>query len=375
MIPTHTVDGPADAPVLVLSNSLGTSSSMWEPQLAALRTRFRVVRYEHRGHAGTPAPSPGPYTIGDLGTDVLDLLDHLGVERASLCGVSLGGMVALWVSVQYPERVERLVLACTAAELGPPEAWTERAANVRSAGTVSGLRDALIQRWFTAGFVQHHPEVAELVTTMLDSVDPDSYAGCCEAIAVMDQRPDLAGVAAPTLVIAGADDPVTPPARALELQSGIPSAALSIIAGASHLANLEQPVAFTDALVDHLAGRAVERGDAIRRRVLGDTHVERSAAAESRLGAPFTDFITRTAWGEIWTRPGLDLRTRSCITLAALTALGRLEELELHVDGARRNGLSDDQIAEVILHTAVYAGVPAANAALRVARRVLETDD
>lgn len=373
MIPSHRVDGPADAPVLVLSNSLGTSSAMWDAQAPVLTTRFRVVRYEQRGHSGTPAPAPGPYTIADLGTDLVELLDHLGVERAALCGVSLGGMVALWVAVHHPERVDGLVLACTAAELGPPDGWAERAATVRAASP-SALAETLVGRWFTPGFVQRRPEVAEAVAAMLAADDPEGYAGCCEAIGAMDQRPDLGRVAAPTLVIAGADDPVTPPARAVELQAGIPGASLLVLAGASHLANIEQPAAFTQAVVDHLAGTIVERGDAMRRRVLGDAHVDRSAADASPLGAPFTDFITRTAWGDVWTRPTLDLRTRSCITVAALAALGRLEELELHVRGARRNGLADEEIAEVILHTAVYAGVPAANAALRVARRVLEAD-
>lgn len=373
MIPAHHVDGPAGAPVLVLSNSLGTTTAMWEPQLAVLATRFRVVRYEHRGHGGTRPFAPGPYTIAELGTDLVELLDHLGVERASLCGVSLGGMVALWVAAHHPERVERLVLACTAAELGPPGPWAERAVTVR-ASSPSALREALLGRWFTPGFVERRPEVAEAVTAMLAAADPEGYAGCCEAIGDLDLRPDLAAVAAPTLVVAGAADPVAPPARALELQSGIPGAALTVLAGAAHLANIEQAGAFTDAVVDHLAGRAASRGDAMRRRVLGDAHVDRSAAAETPLGAPFTDFITRTAWGDIWTRPTLDPRTRSCITLAALTALGRLEELELHVRGARRNGLTGEEVAEVLLHTAVYAGVPAANAALRVARRVLEAD-
>jgi 3-oxoadipate enol-lactonase/4-carboxymuconolactone decarboxylase len=374
VIPTYRVDGPVGAPVLALSNSLGTSTAMWEPQLRELTTRFRVVRYEHRGHGGTPLPTPGPYTIADLGTDLVDLLDHLGVERASMCGVSLGGMVALWVAVHRPERVERLVLACTAAELGPPDGWADRAATVRKAGSVAVLREALIGRWFTPGFAGGRPDIAELVTAMLDAADAEGYAGCCEAIAAMDQRPDLAAVHAPTLVISGAADPVTPPARGLEMQAGIPGASLTILAGASHLANLEQPGPFTTAVIDHLAGPPVARGDAMRRRVLGDAHVERSAESTTSLSAPFTDFITRSVWGDIWTRPTLDLRTRSCLTVALLAGLGRLEELELHVTGARRNGLSDDEIAEIILHTAVYAGVPAANAALRVARRVLEAD-
>ncbi len=347
---------------------------MWEPQMADLRSRFRVVRYEHRGHGGVPAPAPGPYSVDDLGNDVVDLLDHLGIERASLCGLSLGGMVALWLAAHHPGRVDRLVLACTAAEIGPPPGWTERADAVRSAGSVSSLGPALLARWFTPGFVEARPDLEESLRAMLGSADPEGYAGCCEAIATMDLRPHLSKVQAPTLVISGSDDPVTPPARGLELQAAIPGASLVVLPGASHLANMEQPGAFTAAVVDHLAGRALDRGEAMRRRVLGDAHVDRSIAGLSPLSEPFTDYITRTAWGDIWTRPLLDLRTRSCITVAVLSGLGRLDELRLHVRGARRNGLSDEEIVEIILHTAVYAGVPAANSALAVAREVLEND-
>jgi 3-oxoadipate enol-lactonase/4-carboxymuconolactone decarboxylase len=283
-------------------------------------------------------------------------------------------MAALWVAAQRPERVDRLVLAATAARLGPPEGWAERAATVRAQGT-GVLLGPLLGRWFTAPWLAAHPGVAATVGTMLAGADPEGYAGCCEAIGTMDQTGDLGAVMAPTLVIAGAEDPVTPPALGLQLQQGIPGAALTVLAGAAHLANIERSGAFTAALIDHVALPAAERGDLMRRAVLGDAHVDRSEAGGPAFDAPFVDLITRYAWGEIWTRPGLDLRTRSCMTVALLAGLGRLGELPLHLRGARRNGLSDEDIAEVLLHTAVYAGVPAANAAFAVARGVLEAMD
>jgi 3-oxoadipate enol-lactonase/4-carboxymuconolactone decarboxylase len=374
VIPTFRVEGPTGAPALVLANSLGTSASMWDPQMPALSPRFRVIRYEHRGHGGVPAAVPGPYSIADLGGDVVDLLDHLGIERASICGVSLGGMVALWVAAQRPDRVDRLVLACTAARLGSPEGWAERAATVRAQGT-GVLLGPLLGRWFTPPWLAAHPDAEATVAAMLAQADPEGYAGCCEAIGSMDQTAGLGAVAAPTLVIAGADDPVTPPALGLQLQQGIPGAALTVLAGAAHLANIEGASAFTAALIDHLALPAAERGDRVRRAVLGDAHVDRSPAGGPAFDAPFVDLITRYAWGEIWTRPGLDLRTRSSVTVALLAGLGRLGELPLHIRGARRNGLSDEDIAEVLLHTAIYAGVPAAHAAFAVAREVLEALD
>jgi 3-oxoadipate enol-lactonase/4-carboxymuconolactone decarboxylase len=375
MVPSSfRLEGPAGAPLLVVANSLGTTSAAWEAQMPVWRDRFRVLRFEHRGHGGTVAPK-GPYQVADLADDLVQLLDQLGEARASICGLSLGGMVALSVATRYPERVESLILACTSARLPPSTAWHDRAATVRAHGT-AGLVEPLLERWFTPGFAPGHPEVVTSVTEMLAAADPEGYAACCEAIATMDQRPELARVQAPTLVIAGALDPVTPPEMALELVTGIPGASLVVFPGASHLANIEQPDRFAAAVVDHVSGIDLERGRAIRRAVLGDAHVDRSEANRTPFDAPFSDFITRYAWGDIWTRPGLDRRTRSCLTLALLAGLGRIDELPLHVRGARRNGLSDEEISEVLLHTAVYAGVPAANSAFAVAKRTLqELDD
>lgn len=370
--PPFRVDGPAGAPLLVLGNSLGTDAALWTAQMPALTARFRVVRYEHPGHGGTPTPSPAPATIADLGAGVIEVLDALGAASASLAGISLGGMVAMWVAAHHPDRVERLVLGCTAAHLPPASGWLERAAEVRASGPAV-LLDRLMARWFTAGYEQRDPGARPLVAAMLGATDAEGYAACCEAIAAMDQRADVAAIEAPTLVIAGAGDPVTPPAMALELASSIPGAALVVLPGAAHLANIEATGAFTAAMVDHLAGTASARGERVRRAVLGDAHVDRSAAAAApgSLRAPFADFITRTAWGDIWSRPALDRPTRSAITLAALTALGAWDELALHVPAAVRNGLTPGDIGEILLHTAIYAGVPAANTALAVAERAL----
>lgn len=374
MIPaSYRIEGPAGAPLLILANSLGTTSAMWDPQMPAWTARFRVLRFEHRGHGDTSAPR-GPYRIDELADDLVDLLDHLGERSASICGLSIGGMIALSLASRYPDRVDGLVLACTAAALPPASAWAERAATVREKGT-GLLLDGLLGRWFAPGFVERRPEAAASVAAMLSSATPEGYAGCCEAIGSADLHGALAGVRAPTLVLAGAADPVAPPAMALELAEGIDGAALIVLPGAAHLANIEQPDRFASAVVEHLRGSALARGDATRRAVLGDAHVDRSDAARTAFSAPFSDFITRYAWGDIWTRPGLDRRTRSFITLALLAGLGRSEELPLHVRGARNNGLSDAEIAEVLLHTAIYAGVPAANTAFAVARRTLEEMD
>ncbi len=362
-------DGPPGAPVLVLSSSLGTTAEMWDPQVGALAGRFRLLRYDHRGHGGSSAP-PGPYTMPDLGGDLVGLLDALGVERAALCGVSLGGMVAAFVAARHPERVEALVLACTAAALPPASSWHERAAAVREGGSAK-LADALFGRWFTEPFRAGHPEVLEEVARMLASCSSEGYAGCCEAIAATDLHDDLAAIRAPTLVIGGLLDPVCPPATILDLASGIAGAAIAVLPGAAHLASVEQPERFNAAVLDHLLGPAALRGMAVRRAVLGDAHVDAASASATPFSQPFLDLVTRLAWGEVWTRPALDRRTRSAVTLAMLVALGRFDELAFHVPAALRSGLGRDEISEILLHSAVYCGVPAARSAFAVASRAL----
>lgn len=363
------LDGPPGAPVLVLSNSLGTTGEMWARQVPALASRFRLVRYEHRGHGGTDAPA-GPYSIDDIGRDLLQVLDAVGAERASVMGLSLGGTAAMWLAVHHPERVDRLVLSCTAAAWPPKELWQERIDAMRQGAPVD-LLDRLVARWLTPRYVEGHPEVRDMVASMLEACSSVGYAGCCAALSEADLTEQLGQITAPTLVLAGASDPAVPMPAAAALAGSIPGAGLQVIAPGAHLLNVEQADRYNAAVVEHLAGNPVERGRATRRAVLGDDHVDRAERAGSPMTAPFSELITQYAWGDIWTRPGLDQRTRSCITLAMLVAVGRFDELELHLLGARRNGLTDAEIGEVLLQTAIYCGVPAANTAFGVARRVL----
>jgi 3-oxoadipate enol-lactonase/4-carboxymuconolactone decarboxylase len=365
----YRVDGPRDGPVVAFANSLGTTMALWDREVALLSGGFRVLRYDLRGHGGSAAP-PGPYTMGQLGEDLVGLLDALGIARVSLCGLSIGGMVALQVAGAHPERVERLVVACSAPALPPASSWRDRAAAVR-AGGVSPLTEALFSRWFTPEVRAARPSVVTAVGEMLATCDPEGYAACCEAIAGSDLGPRLGAISAPTLVIAGNDDPVAPPMVGLEMARAIGDASFVTLAGAAHLAHLNQPERFASALVDHLAGAPRERGMAVRRFVLGDAHVERALARETDFTAPFQDFITRYAWGEIWSRPGLERKIRSAITVAMLVALGRIEELSFHAPAALRNGLSEDELREILLQCAVYAGVPAANSAFAAVAAVL----
>jgi 3-oxoadipate enol-lactonase len=246
----HTFAGPEDAGVVVLSNSLGTTLEMWEPQAAVLARDRRVLRYDMRGHGRSPVPET-PYSIADLGADLVALLDRNGIERASLCGVSLGGMVSMWVAAHAPERVDRLTLCSTSAIMGPPESWTERAALVRREG-MAAVADTVVARWFTPGFTTARPDVVGAIRAQLAATPPEGYAGCCEAIKDMDQRPDLPSISAPTLVIAAEGDPSTPPAHARTIAGLIPGARLEVLERGAHLVNVEEPDLVTPLITAHL---------------------------------------------------------------------------------------------------------------------------
>jgi 3-oxoadipate enol-lactonase len=224
---------------------------MWDPQVGRLRQRRRVIRYDQRGHGASPAP-PGPYAIADLGADALALLDRLEIERASFAGVSIGGMVGMWLAAHAPDRIDRLVLICTSAHLGPPEAWAQRAATVRAAGTLEVIADTVLGRWLTPAFAAAHPDTAAWLRAMLVATPPEGYAACCAAIEHMDQRGDLAAIRAPTLVVSGADDLATPPEHQRALAAAIAGARLETLSPAAHVASVERADAVTALITEHL---------------------------------------------------------------------------------------------------------------------------
>ena len=247
------VDGSPDAPVLVLSNSLGTNLSMWDAQMPALTARFRVLRYDTRGH-GVSAVTPGPYTIGELGRDVLKLLDALKIRRAHFCGLSMGGMISMWLGVHAPDRIGRMVLANTAPKIGTPEMWNQRIDNVRKGG-MEAIVDTLLERWFTAAFRARAPEAVARVGAMLRATPPEGYMACCAAVRDMDQRDAIAGIRHPTLVIVGTHDAVTPPAEGRATAERIRGARY-VELDAAHLSNVEAADRFTAEAVAFIAGES-----------------------------------------------------------------------------------------------------------------------
>jgi 3-oxoadipate enol-lactonase len=245
-------EGPAGAPVLVLGNSMGTTRAVWEPQLPPLRRHFRLLRYEFPGHGGSQAP-PGPYTVGELGAAVLALLDAHGIGRASYCGISLGGMVGMWLAANAPDRVAALAVCCTSAYLPPAPFWAGRAQQARAGGTGS-IAEQVVSRWFTPEFAAREPGVPASFVAGLAQVAAEGYAGCCEAIGAMDLRASLPAITAPTLVIAGAEDPATPPWHGAVIASAIPGARLAVVRGAAHLASVSAPGQVGCALLGFLLG-------------------------------------------------------------------------------------------------------------------------
>jgi 3-oxoadipate enol-lactonase len=251
----HVASGPEDGHVVLMSGSLGTTVNMWRAQAGPLSERFRVVRYDHRGNGGSPAP-PGPYTIAVMGGDVLALLDSLGVERASYCGLSIGGMVGIWLAANAPERIERLALICTAAHLPPPERWAERAEAVERAGTVEVVADGVLARWLTAAFASAHPETVAWLRAMLVATSPAGYAACCRAIERMDLRAELPRIQAPTLVVAGDQDRSTPPEHGERIAAAVRGARYERLSPSAHIAAVERADEVTGLLLEQLAPAA-----------------------------------------------------------------------------------------------------------------------
>jgi 3-oxoadipate enol-lactonase/4-carboxymuconolactone decarboxylase len=385
----YRLEGPDDAPVVAFSNSLGTTLAMWNAQVEALRPAFRCLRYDTRGHGGSPAVAE-PFTIDDLADDLAGLLDALGIAKADIVGLSLGGMTGQALAVRRPEKVDRLVLVATSAYLPPADLWRERAEIVRNQG-MEAIAANVIGRWFTPAN-QGSEGAQQTRRRLVEEISAEGYARCCEAIGAMDLRGRLGAIRARTLVVSGAQDPATPIAMGEEICRLVPGCKFVIVPDTAHLIAVEQAGALTGHLAAFLDmsepdldapasrrpapppaddGAGFAAGLANRREVLGAEHVERSLAAAGSFGAPWQDFITRYAWGEIWGDSTLPWKTRSIITLAITLALGREEEFKLHLRPALRNGVTPDELRALLKQAAIYAGVPAANGAFRWAKEVL----
>jgi 3-oxoadipate enol-lactonase/4-carboxymuconolactone decarboxylase len=367
--------GPRDADLVLLGPSVGTSAStLWGAAAERLAEHVHVVGWDLPGHGRSPA---GPFRMPDLAAGVLALAEDIAPGSAfHYAGDSIGGAVGLQLLLDAPERLLSATLVCTGTVIGRPQDWAARAETVRASGTAAVVELAS-RRWFAAGFPDRRPDVvAELLGALRDT-DDESYAQACEALASFDVTGRLAEIATPVLAIAGAEDVPTPPESLAHIASGVKDGRLVVLDGVGHLAPAEAPERIADLIIGHVAPRdpVYGAGMAVRREVLGDAHVDRATTGTTEFTADFQELITRYAWGTIWTRPGLDRRSRSLITLTALVARGHHEELAMHLRAARRIGLTNEEIKEVLLQTAIYCGVPDANSAFRIASRVLADYD
>lgn len=370
----YRLEGNADKPVLVLSHSIGTDHGMWAPQMGDLLPYFRVLRYDTRGHGASDVP-PGEYSIEILAHDVLGLVDALNIEHFAFCGLSLGGAAGQWLGIYAGERVTALVLANTSPQFGPTGNWDSRIQAVREGGMRAFVNLAIGRFFSPKGLARGQADVDGIRSVFLGT-DPTGYTGCCAALRDLDLRQSLGRIRVPTLVIAGEQDISTPwQGHGEVLAQEIPRARSVILPGA-HLSNLECPRSFSAALSGFLLSAKtadpLEAGLAVRRATLGDAHVDSAIRTSNEFNREFQELITRYAWGAIWTRPGLDRRTRRLLVLATMAALGRWEEFRMHVTAGLNHELEACDLKEVLLQTAIYAGVPAANTGFHVAHEVIE---
>jgi 3-oxoadipate enol-lactonase / 4-carboxymuconolactone decarboxylase len=377
-----------ELPLLVLGPSLGTTAAtLWTACAeAGLTEVFDVVAWDLPGHGHNRAVPEEPFTMAELAAGVLHVVDDIVAERGDdtffYAGDSVGGAVGLQLMLDVPARVAAAVLLCTGAKIGTHESWTGRMAQVSMSGTpvmVSGSTE----RWFGAGFLEREPERGSALLHALQAAVDEGYVAVCGALAEFDVRDRLAEIGAPVLAVAGAEDVATPVENLREIAEGVKDGRLVVLDGVAHLAPAEAPSVVARLLREHLLGEPASSDDrtvqevrdagmVVRREVLGDAHVDRATAATTDFTRDFQELITQYAWGSIWTRPGLDRRSRSMITLTALVARGHHEELAMHVRAARTNGLSVEEIKEVLLQSAIYCGVPDANTAFRIAQQVLD---
>ena len=376
----YRLQGNAGRPVLILSHSISTDHAMWELQVENLLPHFQILRYDTRGHGASEATT-GEYSIEMLGKDILALADALNISQFAFCGLSLGGAIGQWVAAYAPERVTHLVLANTSPQFVPRTNWETRIAAVVKGG-MPAVVDVAMQRFFSPDtLAKQDPHVASIRSVFLGT-DPVGYLGCCAALRDMNHGDLLKQIKAPTLVISGDRDVATPWNGHGERLTQEIQGAKALHLAAAHLSNIERPHSFTSALLEFLLPQpsanadSLQAGFEVRRAVLGDAHVDKAMAATTEFTREFQELITRYAWGTIWSRPELDRRTRRLLVLVITASLGRWDEFTLHLRTGLASELELCDLKEVLLQTAVYAGVPAANTGFQIAaEQIKKTDD
>ena len=381
----------AELPLLVLGPSLGTSATaLWSACARHLSDAFDVLAWDLPGHGHNTTVGEEPFTMAELAAGVLAVVDDILAERGELdgsfsyAGDSVGGAVGLQLLLDAPGRLRDAVLLCTGPWIGDEALWAGRISQVSQSGTPVMVPGSA-ERWFAPGFMDRHPETASALLEALRDTRDEAYVQVCAALQEFDVRARLAEIGAPVLAVAGVHDVVAPVATLDAIADGVQHGRLVELDGVAHLAPAEAPAEVARLIRRHALGEGTsddhrtvqevrDAGMAVRREVLGDAHVDRAIAGTTDLTHDFQELITQYAWGSIWTRPGLDRRSRSLITLTALVARGHHEELAMHLRAARTNGVTVEEIKGLLLQTAIYCGVPDANTAFRIAQAVLDEE-
>ncbi|MGP9544485.1 alpha/beta fold hydrolase [Psychrobacter sp. AOP7-B1-25] len=374
---THLVayqdSGETYLPALFMAHPLGMSRNVWDKVCDELHGHYRCIRWDLPGH-GSSGAACADLTLEQLAYDVLSLANALDIERFSFIGTSIGGMIGQSLCQISPESLEQVWLTNTGAVIGTAEAWSERAANVRSLG-LAQMAEGIVPRWFAPAYIKQNPGALLGWQVQLSRNGDESYAKLCEAIAKVDNRKKLTTYRDKVVLVAGGEDVSTPPAKLEELKTEFTDAKLEIFEGVGHVPSIEATSQLVKLIQSDAARNTVgqtgigyEQGLVQRKRILGEAHVEKASQNATTLDSPFQQFITRNAWGELWGDHSLTVQQRSMITTAILAALGRDGELGLHLRTAHRLGINEDQLRQVLMHVSIYAGVPAANHAFSLAK-------
>ncbi|HTH96217.1 MAG TPA: 3-oxoadipate enol-lactonase [Stellaceae bacterium] len=370
---------PPGRPVIVFINSLGTDLRMWDDVVERLDGSFGVVRYDKRGH-GLSEVGTTPYKIEDHARDLAGILDHLGVKQAVICGISVGGMISLALSEMRPDLVRGMILSNTAHKIGTAEAWNGRIDAIK-AGGIASIVETILDRWFLANFKSERSAAHRIYRRMLLRSDQAGYIATCEALRDGDFTETARKVKVPTLCIAGDGDLSVPPELTKSMAELIPNARFEVVKAAGHLPAIEQPQDFAPLIRQFMTQIDIRtpaedgkhaQGMATRRSVLGEAWVDRAEANKTPFDSYFQHFITETAWCGLWSRPGFTRRERSIVTIALLAALHHFEEMSGHIKATVRTGASKDDIAEALMHVAIYGGIPTANHAFSVAKKTYQ---
>lgn len=364
-------------PLVVLAHPLGMSQAVWDDVIPALLPRYRVLTWDLPGHGASQAVSGTQITPADLAAEALALVELAGAQRFHFAGTSIGGVVGQQLIAEHSERLLSCTLTNTGAVIGNPDLWNTRAGRVRQEG-LAAMSEEIVPRWFAPAAFEASPALKAGWCTQMGRGEDESYAQLCEMLGRDTFTGKLSGKNTKVQLFGGSEDMATPPATLEALSAELDGAPLEIFDGVGHVPAVEAPALFAQKLLAVLAtdlgdvanhGVAYATGLETRKQVLGEEHVARSTANANSLDAPFQQMITRLAWGELWSNNDLTRRERSMITTGILAALGR-EELTLHLKTAKRIGLTEAELRQVLMHVAIYGGVPAANHAFALAKEL-----